>query len=258
MIESWTAKTTQKAKVQNVDFLGSILNRFRQFPSEIFPSLSQFTFVPVNRPCLFDLSKTHAFIGVVYLCQGCFLLIYLIYPDNIKHKSKNFPFCPENKTIVPNNFTEYMKEHVPKQFRPTSKLICDQTNKEYYIVHYGNLKFCIRMGMIISKVHRIVSFDQSPWLEKYIDYNTKKRAQADSDFKKDYHKYLICSFFGKTWKMLEIGSKLNLLKTQMRGQFPLEFFPSLSQFTFVPVNRPCLFDVSKTHAFSGVVLICRE
>ena len=38
--------------------------------------------------------------------------------------------------------------------------------------------------MIISKVHGIVSFDQSPWLEKYIDYNSKKRAEADSDFKK--------------------------------------------------------------------------
>ena len=61
-----------------------------------------------------------------------------------------------------------------KPFRPTSKLICDQTNKEYYIVLYKNLKFYVRMGMIISKVHRIVSFDQTPWLEKYIDYNTKK------------------------------------------------------------------------------------
>ena len=52
--------------------------------------------------------------------------------------------------------------------------------------------------MIISKVHRIVSFDQSPWLEKYFDYNTKRRAQADSDFKKDYYKGLSNSFFGKT------------------------------------------------------------
>ena len=81
-----------------------------------------------------------------------------------------------------------MKEHVPKPYRPTSKLICDQTNKEYYKVHYRNLKFYVRMGMVISKVHRIVSFDQSTWLEKYFNYNTKRRAQADSDFKKDYHK----------------------------------------------------------------------
>ena len=61
---------------------------------------------------------------------GYVLIVDLIYPDNIKYKSKNFPFCPENKTINPDNYTEYMKEHEPKQNRPTSKLICDQTNKE--------------------------------------------------------------------------------------------------------------------------------
>ena len=139
---------------------------------------------------------------------GYVLIVDLIYPDNIKHKSKNFPFCPENKAIDPNNFTDYMKEHVPKQFRPTSELIFDQTNKEYYIVHYKNLKFYVRMGMIINEVHRIVSFDQTPWLEKYIDYITKKRAQADSDFEKDYHKILICSFFGKT--MEDVRNRINV------------------------------------------------
>ena len=74
---------------------------------------------------------------------------------------------------------------MPKLYRPISKLICDQTNKEYYIVHYRNLKFYIRVGVIISKVHWIVSFDETPWFEKYIEYNTKKRAQADSDFIED-------------------------------------------------------------------------
>ena len=44
------------------------------------------------------------------------------------------------------------------------------------------------MVMIITEVHRIASFNQTPWLERYIDYNTKLRAQADSDFKKDNQK----------------------------------------------------------------------
>ena len=150
-------------------------------------------------------SITESFINKVLNTHDCsdtgyVLIVDLIYPDNIKYKSKNFPYCPENKTINPVNYTEYMNEHEPKPHRPTSKLICDQTNKEYYIVRYRNLKFYLRMGMIIKKVHRIVSFDQSPWLSKYIDYNTQKRAQADSDFMKDYHKNLICSFFGKTMK----------------------------------------------------------
>ena len=148
-------------------------------------------------------SITESFLNKVLNTHDCsniglVLIVALKYPDIIKHKTKIFPFCPENKIINPDNFKEYMKEHVPQPYRPTTKLICDQTKKEYYIVQYRNLKFYLRMGMIISKVHRIVSFDQSPWLEKYIDYNTKKRAQADSDFKKDYHKNLICSFFGKT------------------------------------------------------------
>ena len=150
---------------------------------------------------------------------GYVIMVDLIYPDIIKHKTKTFPFCPENKKIDPNNFTEYMKEHVPKPFGPTSKLICDQTNKEYYIVYYRNLKFYARMGMIISKVHRIVSLDQSPWLEKYIEYNTKKRAQADSDFKKDYHKNLICSFFGKTMEDVRNRIKVEFVKNTDERKF---------------------------------------
>ena len=52
-----------------------------------------------------------------------------------------------------------MKERIPKPYRPTSKLICDQTNKVYNIVHYRNLKFYVPMGIFFSKVHKIVSFD---------------------------------------------------------------------------------------------------
>ena len=101
---------------------------------------------------------------------------------------------------------------MPKLYRPTKKLICDQTIEDYYTVHYKNLKLYIRMAMIIAKVHRIVSFDQSPCFEKYIDYDTKKSAQADSDFKKDYHKELICSFFGKTMEDIRNRIKVGFVK----------------------------------------------
>ena len=178
-------------------------------------------------------SITESFINKVLNAQDCsdigyVLIVDLIYPDNIKHKTKSFPFCPENKIINPNKFTEYMKEHVPKPFRPTSKLICDQTKEEYYIVHYRNLKLYVRMGMIISKVQGMVSFDQSPWLEKYIDYNTKKREQADSDFKKDYHKNLNCSFFGKTMEDVRNRIKIEFVKNAderkiLRYQSRLDF-----------------------------------
>ena len=44
---------------------------------------------------------------------GYFLEVDLKYPDNIKEKTKNFPFCPENKKINPDKYNDYMKKIKP-------------------------------------------------------------------------------------------------------------------------------------------------
>ena len=61
-------------------------------------------------------SITECFINKVLNTHDCsdtgyVFIVDLIYPDNIKYKSKNFPYCPESKTINPVNYTEYMNEH---------------------------------------------------------------------------------------------------------------------------------------------------
>ena len=52
------------------------------------------------------------------------------------------------------------------------------------------LKFYVRHGMIVEKIHEIISFKQSRWLEKYISFNTQKRNKAKNDFEKDFLNYL--------------------------------------------------------------------
>ena len=94
---------------------------------------------------------------------GYLIEVDLKYPDNIKEKTKNFPFCPENKTINPDKFGYYMKEIKPDTYTQTSKLICDWSDKKNYLVHYRMLKFYIRHGMVVNKVHSIISFKQSRW-----------------------------------------------------------------------------------------------
>ena len=106
---------------------------------------------------------------------GYFIEVDLTYPDNIKEKTKNFPFAPVNKKIDTDNFSDYMKTIKPDTYTQTSKLICDWTDKKNYLVHYRMLKFYIRHGMIVAKVHDIISFRQSRWLEKYINFNTQKK-----------------------------------------------------------------------------------
>ena len=62
------------------------------------------------------------------------------------------------------------------------------------------LKFFVRHGMIIDKIHEIISFKQNKWLEKYINFNTQKRNEAKNEFEKDFYKLLTNAFYGKTMK----------------------------------------------------------
>ena len=61
-----------------------------------------------------------------------------------------------------------MKGIKPDTYIQTKKLICDWSGKKNYLVHYRMLKFYVRHGMIVDKVHDIISFKQSRWLERYI------------------------------------------------------------------------------------------
>ena len=56
---------------------------------------------------------------------GFFAEVHLTHPDNMKEKSKHFPFAPENKNNNPDNFTIYMNKNKSKTYTQTKKLICD-------------------------------------------------------------------------------------------------------------------------------------
>ena len=143
---------------------------------------------------------------------GYFIEADLIYPDNIKEKTRNFPFAPLNKKINPDNYKDYMKSIKRDTYIQTSKLICDWSDKKNYLIHYRMLIFYIRHGMIVDKVHEIISFKQSSWLEKYINFNTQKRNQAVIDFEKDFYKLLNNAFYGKTMENVRNRLKIKFVK----------------------------------------------
>ena len=101
-----------------------------------------------------------------------------------------------------------MKQIKPKNNVKSKKLKCDCTDKKNYLVHYRMLKFYVRHGMVVDKIHEIISFKQSKWLEKYINFNTQKRNMAKNDFEKDFYKLLNNAFYGKT--MENVRNRLGL------------------------------------------------
>ena len=55
----------------------------------------------------------------------------------------------------------------PKNYTKSKKLICDWTDKKNYLIHYRMLKFYVRHGTVVEKIHENISFKQNKCLEKY-------------------------------------------------------------------------------------------
>ena len=73
-------------------------------------------------------------------------------------------------------------------------------NKTNYVVHYENLKLYENLGYKISKILRGIKFEESAWLEEYINLNTKLRIEAKqsgNNFEVDFFKLMNNSDIGK-------------------------------------------------------------
>ena len=108
--------------------------------------------------------------------------------------------------------SDYMKEIKSNTYAQTKKILCDWSDKKNYLVHYRLLKFYVRQGMKVERVHSLISFKQSMCLEKYICFNTQKRNRAKKEFEKDFLKLLNNSFYDKTMENVRNRIKVELIK----------------------------------------------
>ena len=64
----------------------------------------------------------------------------------------------------------------------------------------------------MKKIHEIISFKQSRWLEKNISFNTQKRNKAKNDFEKDFLNLIVNAAFGKLAENVRNRLELELIK----------------------------------------------
>ena len=114
----------------------------------------------------------------------------------------------------------------------TEKLVLTLEDKEKYVVHYKNLQFYLSEGMQLKKVHRVIEFDQEPWMEPYIRMNTEFRKQAKSDFETEFYKLMNNSVFGKTMENLRNRVDVTILRAWEANKIRrLVSDPSYDRFT---------------------------
>lgn len=71
----------------------------------------------------------------------------------------------------------------------------------------------MKQGLVIKKIHRVLSFTQSPFIKSYIEFNQNRRSCSKSDFEKRFFKKMNNAFFGKfcqnSRKKISLKSALN-------------------------------------------------
>ena len=125
----------------------------------------------------------------------------LEYPDELHHLHSDYPCAAEKIKVTDEMLSDYCKE-IKNKFKISSgnvhKLIPTLSNKKNYVLHEENLKLYLSLGLKLERVHRVLLFDEKPWLKEYIDFNTEKRKEAKNSFEKDFFKLMNNSVFGKT------------------------------------------------------------
>ena len=199
--------------------------------------------------------------------KGLLIEVDLEYPKELHDLHNDYPLAAERVCVNKDMLSEYCKEIATKYNISTGlvhKLIPTLSNKQKYVLHYRNLQLYIDLGLKVNKVHRVLEFNQSPWLKQYINFNTQKRTQAKNSFEKDFFKLMNNSVFGKTMenirkrvdvrlitdekKLLKMVSKPTYVSSKIFNENLVAVHKIKETLT---LNRPayvgmCILDLSKT------------
>ena len=199
--------------------------------------------------------------------KGLILEVDLEYPGELHDLHNDYPLAAEKVKVSTNMLSNYCKNIAEKYKISTGlvqKLIPTLGNKEKYVLHYRNLQLYRDLGLNLTKVHRVLEFNQSAWLKQYIDFNTQKRTNAKNAFEKDFFKLMNNSVFGKTMentrkrvdvrlvtdgkKLLKLTAKPTFVSSKIFNENLVAVHKIKETLT---LNRPayigmCILDLSKT------------
>ena len=130
---------------------------------------------------------------------GYLLLVDVAYPKNLRKEHEDLPFLPDKTKI-----------------NKVTKLTCDLHGKKDYSINIFFLKQALNHGLILERVHKVISFRQDAWLKPYIDMSTRLRINSANDFGKDFYKLCINSVYGKTLENVRKHRDIKIVRSNRK------------------------------------------
>ncbi|CAB4416057.1 unnamed protein product [Rhizophagus irregularis] len=123
---------------------------------------------------------------------------------------------PDKQKQILNTY-DYLQDLPPAvdnggRFPETEKLVPHLGKHEDYVIHYQELQYYIKLGMVVDEITQVLSFDQDNWLAPYIAKNTNLRQQSKNSFEKDFFKLMNNSVYGKTMENVRKYQDVKLMR----------------------------------------------
>ncbi len=99
--------------------------------------------------------------------KPCILEVDLEYPKELHDLHNEYPLAPERLIVG-----------------KVEKLIPNLNDKTKYVLHHGDLKLYLRLGLNLMKIHRGITFEEKDFMKSYIDLNTDMRTKGPRTSKK--------------------------------------------------------------------------
>ena len=159
----------------------------------------------------------------------------LEYPDELHLLHNDYPLAPQKIAISYDMLSDYCKIIAGKygiKVSDVMKSIPNLLNKTNHILHYRSLQLYQFLGIKLTKIHRVLKFEQSDWMKNYIDFNTKKRTNAANSFEKIFFKLMINCVYGKPMENLQKTINVRLVNNDKNYADINEIMPVLT------LNKP--------------------
>ena len=111
------------------------------------------------------------------------------YLEELHDLHNDYPCAAEKIKVKDEMLSDYCKK-TKEDYKISSgnvhKLIPTLNDKVKYVLHERNLELYLSLGLKLKKIHRVLQFNEKPWLKPYIDFNTEMRKNAKNSFEKDF------------------------------------------------------------------------
>ena len=142
--------------------------------------------------------------------------VNLTYPKELHDLHNGYALACENICVKNDMLNAWQTEN--RKDAKITKLCTSFNDKINYGVNYRELKFFIQKGLIITKINRVLQYEQLNIMESYIMKNTECRKKATNDFEKDFFKLLNNSIFGKSMENTRKRINFRLLSSQKEAE----------------------------------------